>query len=53
WLFEGDDLIVVARTAYDDGIEGAENQHNSNYLTFHRIGQFRRHAGERVELARQ
>ncbi len=53
WLFEGDDLIVVARTAFDDGVGGAENQHNSNYLTFHRIEQFRRHAGERVELAQR
>jgi len=53
WLFEGDDLIVVARTAFDDGIGGAENQHNSNYLTFHRIEQFRRHAGARVELAQR
>lgn len=53
WLFEGDDLIVVARTAYDDGIGGAENQHNSNYLTFHRVERFRRHATERVELAQR
>jgi hypothetical protein len=53
WLFEGDDLIVVARTAFDDGIGGAENQHNSIYLTFHRIEQFRRHAGARVELAQR
>ncbi len=53
WLFEGDDLIVVARTAFDDGVGGAENQHNSNYLTFHRIEQFRRHAGRRVELAQR
>jgi len=51
WLFDGEDLIVVARTACDDGIGGAENQHNSNYLTFHRLEQFRRHAGQRVELA--
>jgi hypothetical protein len=51
WAFEGDDLIVVARRAFDDGIGGADNQHNSNYLTFHRIEQFRRRSGQRVELA--
>lgn len=53
WLFDGDDLLVVARTAFDDGIGGAENQHNSNYLTFHRVEQFRRFAGQRVELAQR
>lgn len=52
WMFEGEDLIVVSRTAYDDGIGGAENQHNSNYLTFHRVPNFRQHANARVEIAR-
>lgn len=51
WLFDGEDLIVVARTAFDDGIGGADNQHNSNYLTFHRLENFRRHAGNRVAVA--
>ncbi len=51
WLFDGEDLLVVARTAFDDGIGGAENQHNSNYLTFHRLEGFRRHAASRVEVA--
>ena len=53
WLFEGDDLIVVSRTAFDDGVGGAENQHNSNYLTFHRVENFRRHVKSRVELAKE
>lgn len=53
WLFDGNDLVVVARTAFDDGIGGAENQHNSNYLTFHRVEKFRRHAAARVELAQR
>lgn len=51
WQFEGEDLLIVARTAFDDGIGGAENQHNSNYLTFHRLEGFRRHAAGRVEVA--
>ncbi len=51
WLFEGDDLIVVSRTACDDGLGGADNQHNSNYLTFHRVENFRRHAQDRVAVA--
>jgi hypothetical protein len=41
WLFEGDDLIAASRTAYDDGLGGAHNQHDANYLTFHRIRNFR------------
>jgi len=41
WLFDGDDLIAVSRTAHDDGLGGAHNQHDANYLTFHRIPDFR------------
>ena len=29
WLFENDDIIAVSRTAYDDGIGGANNQHDA------------------------
>lgn len=41
WLFEGNDLIAVCRTAYDDGLGGARNNHDANFLTFHRIKNFR------------
>jgi hypothetical protein len=41
WLFEGDDIIAVCRTAYDDGRGGAHNNHDANYLTFHRFAHFR------------
>ena len=41
WLFEGDDIIAVCRTAYDDGLGGAHNNHDANFLTFHRIANFR------------
>ena len=41
WLFAGRDLIFVSRTAFDDGQGGAHNQHDANYLTFHRIADFR------------
>ncbi|HUE74354.1 MAG TPA: hypothetical protein VMP01_25960, partial [Pirellulaceae bacterium] len=42
WLLDGDDLIAVVRTAFDepDGTQ-AHNQHDANYLTFHRIEKFR------------
>ena len=42
WLFDGDDIIAACRTAYDDGKGGAHNFHDANYLTFHRIANFRR-----------
>lgn len=42
WLFDGDDLAAVCRTAYDDGLGGAHNAHDANLLTFHRIQNFRR-----------
>ncbi len=41
WLFEGDDLIVASRTAYDDGLGGAHRGHDANFLTFHRVKDFR------------
>lgn len=42
WLFEGDDIIYTSRTAYDDGLGGAHNNHDANFLTFHRAANFRR-----------
>lgn len=41
WLFEGDDMIVASRTAYEDGSGGAHRQHDANFLTFHRLKNFR------------
>jgi hypothetical protein len=41
WLFDGDDLIAVSRTAFDDPFGAAHNQHDANYLTFHRFEKFR------------
>jgi cellulase (glycosyl hydrolase family 5) len=41
WLFEGEDIIAAIRTAHDDDHGGAHNQHDANFLTFHRIKNFR------------
>lgn len=41
WLIEGDHIIAVSRTAFDDGIGGAHNYHDANFVTFHRIKNFR------------
>lgn len=41
WLFDGDDMIAVVRTAWDDAEGGAHNAHDANFLTFHRVRGFR------------
>ncbi|MCC7376156.1 MAG: exo-alpha-sialidase [Verrucomicrobiales bacterium] len=41
WQFDGDDLIAVVRTAFDDDQGGAHNCHDSNFITFHRWAGFR------------
>lgn len=38
WQFDGDDLIYLTRTAYD----GANNFHDANRITFHKLKGFRR-----------
>lgn len=43
WLFDGDDIVFVSRTAFDDSEGGAADYHNANYLTFHRIENFRQY----------
>jgi len=42
WLFDGEDIIAACRSAFDDGLGGAHNNHDANYLTFHRFANFRR-----------
>lgn len=42
WSFEANDIIVLSRTAYFDGKSNAKNNHDANYLTFHRIENFRK-----------
>ena len=37
WAFDGDDIVAVSRTA----LNGANNYHDANYLTFHRLHDFR------------
>ena len=41
WQFEDDDIIAVSRTAHEDGMGGARRAHDANFLTFHRIRNFR------------
>ncbi|MGC4232156.1 MAG: sialidase family protein [Niabella sp.] len=37
WQFDGDDIVFLSRTAYDDDYGGAHNYHDANFITFHRI----------------
>ena len=41
WVFDGEDIVAAIRTAYDDGLGGAHNAHDANFLTFHRFARFR------------
>ena len=41
WQFDGADIVAAVRTAFDDEEGGARNFHDANFLTFHRISQFR------------
>jgi hypothetical protein len=41
WQFENADIVAVVRTDFDDGLGGAHNNHDANFLTFHRITGFR------------
>ncbi len=42
WQFDGEDLVVASRTAFDDDEGGAPRGHDANYLTFHRVERFRK-----------
>jgi len=42
WQFDGEGTIDASRTAFDDGQGGAHNNHDANFLTFHRCNNFRR-----------
>jgi hypothetical protein len=41
WAVDGRDMIAMCRTAFDEPAGQAHNQHDANYLTFHRITDFR------------
>lgn len=43
WQFDGADIVAVSRTAFSDEYGGANRYHDANFLTFHRIANFREH----------
>lgn len=50
WQFENDDIILLSRTAFFDGENYADNQHNANFITFHRIEDFRKHIKNIIKI---
>jgi hypothetical protein len=44
WQFDGEDLVVASRTAFDDDEGGAHRAHDANFMTFHRVEKFRRNS---------
>lgn len=51
WHFAGNDLIAAVRTAFDDDQGGAHNQHDSNYILFVRVPNYRAAVGLPVARA--
>lgn len=41
WIIDGDDLVAAVRTGDDDEFGGAHKAHDANFLTFHRVPDFR------------
>lgn len=52
WMIEGNDIVFVSRTAFDDGLGGAHQQHDANFLTFHRAEKFRKFTEETFDYTR-
>ena len=50
WVFDGDDIIFLSRTAFEDGMGGVHRGHDANFLTFHRINDFRELQGVKEDL---
>lgn len=50
WQFDGQDIIFLSRTAFDDKFGGANNYHDANYLTFHRIKNYKKYIKREIKL---
>jgi len=42
WVFDGDSIVFVSRTAFDDEEGGAKRAHDANYMTFHSMEEYYR-----------
>ncbi len=50
WQFDGKDIVFVSRTAWTDSTGEPPRQHDANYLTFHRIKDFRKYKKEKAAI---
>ncbi len=50
WVFDGDDIIAVSRTAFPETRGLPNRQHDANFLTFHRIPNFRNAGFETIRI---
>ncbi|MFD1628249.1 sialidase family protein [Pseudopedobacter beijingensis] len=49
WEIVGNDIIYLSRTAYDTESEQAQNYHDANFLTFHRLKTYRKSLRKNIE----
>jgi hypothetical protein len=40
WQFDGEDIVAVIRTSWEDEEGNAHNQHDSNYIIFRRVERY-------------
>lgn len=50
WTFDGNDIIAVSRTAFSENRGLPNRQHDANFLTFHRIRNFRNAGFETIDI---
>ncbi len=53
WEFDGKDILYVSRTAYDYENKSAKNYHDANFLTFHRLKNYKKLFKESIEIITQ
>lgn len=49
WLADGNDMVFVSRTSYDDNTGGAKDYHDANYITFHKVLNFRSYVDQIIK----
>ena len=53
WDFDGKDIVYVSRTAYDFEEKSANNYHDANFLTFHRLSKYQKVLKHTLEIITQ
>ncbi|WP_017257136.1 sialidase family protein [Pedobacter arcticus] len=53
WEFNGENIIYVSRTAYDFKDRSAKNYHDANFLTFHKIKNYKKLFKKSIDVITQ